>query len=559
MSGKDPLVELDDLVGMGRLKTEIDQLVNLVRVDALRSGHGIEPVRMRHHLVFAGNPGTGKTTVARIIAEIYAELGILPGGHLVEVSRGDLVGATIGSTAKLTAEHFEAARGGMLFIDEAYMLTPPGDSGRDFGQEAVDTLVKLMEDHRDDTAVVVAGYPERMRSFLEANPGLASRFGATVHFDDYTSEELIEIFHRYASRQGFVVQDGVTDELATYFDRQVRGADFGNGRLAERLFERALVSQSARLSRLSEISRQDLLALSSADVRAGIATIESNSSAGPRQTGAELLDELGSMVGLESVKRDIAQLARMARANKWRREKGLDTPRLNLHMVFVGNPGTGKTTVARLVGGILADLGILSSGHLVEAARAELVAGHVGQTAIATRKQFERALGGVLFIDEAYTLSAQGGSAHDFGAEAIDTLVKLMEDHRDDVVVIVAGYPQEMNGFLESNPGLGSRFPTRVVFDDLDDEQLASVFGALVAAAGQELDDAAVVEAKRFFASCPRGHDFGNGRLARTLFEFTYKAQADRLGQNESAPATVEFRSISSSDVIRAVDRLSST
>lgn len=251
----------------------------------------------------------------------------------------------------------------------------------------------------------------------------------------------------------------------------------------------------------------------------------------PPESMEDLQKELDGYIGLEAVKKEVRSLIDLVKVHKMRRENDLPEPDLSLHMVFTGNPGTGKTTIARLMSKIYRSLGILSKGQLVETDRSGLVAGYVGQTALKTSKVIEKAMGGVLFIDEAYTLSGKGES--DFGQEAIDTLLKAMEDHRDDLIVIVAGYDELMDGFIHSNPGLESRFNRYLHFDDYTTEELLAMFKMRCDKGKYTLSEEAEEAAKKRLEA-ENGPTFGNGRGVRNLFERVLVRQAGRLAGKES-------------------------
>jgi len=505
--------KLNKIIGLDSVKDYVLKLEDNVTAQKMREESGLKSTSISMNMIFTGNPGTGKTTIARIVAEYLKVLGVLSKGQLIEVARNDLVGEYQGQTAQKTAEKINSALGGVLFIDEAYSLCR--NSNDSFGLEAIDTIVKMMEDNKNNLVVILAGYSNEMKEFLRNNSGLKSRFPNIIDFPDYTPSEMYRIATEIAKANDYIIDPQCIEPLITYFEtKNVKGKnDSGNGRLARNTVEKAIINQSNRIIHENDGDFQTLK-LIDFEIK--------------EKEEFNLEDKLKDIIGLDEVKNYIRSLAAKIKINKEREKLGIATSNVQtLHMIFKGNPGTGKTMMARTVADLLYNLNVITTNNLVETDRAGLVAGYVGQTAQKTTDKVFEAINGVLFIDEAYTLS-QGGE-NDFGHEAIDTLVKLMDDNRDRLVVILAGYSDNMQQFLDINPGLHSRFPNVVEFSDYNLDQLMQIAQNTFNKNGYILSNDALEKLQIILDEVRIDSKFGNGRYVRNIFERATTNQALRI------------------------------
>ena len=508
--------KINRLIGLQEVKDSLEELKIYLANREKRATKGHDSEKLPVHFLFKGNPGTGKTTIARLISEYLREVGYLKEGHLIEVDRADLVGQYVGQTAIKTMNKINAAMGGVLFIDEAYSLARGGEN--DFGKEAIDTIVKAMEDFKDDFVIIFAGYPDEMDDLIDLNPGLRSRITQSFYFSDYTKEELINISIGIAKSHGYQIELAAQEQLLEYFEtHQIKGkTDAGNGRLARQVVENAIKKQSVRIANI-HVSEEEFNTLLLEDFGLN------------EKVTFDLEDKLNEIIGLEHIKDLVRTLHRQELINQKRRElsKNFKSDQ-SLNFIFTGNPGTGKTTVARIIAELFNNIKILKKGHLVEVSRSDLVAGYVGQTAIKTEKVFMQALGGVLFIDEAYALAND-----QFGEEAINTLIKLIEDYREDVVVILAGYEEHMDQLLQVNPGIHSRFTNVFHFPDYNADELFLIALHLFRSRGFNLNEHAENVLESHIINTMH-HVDGNGRYVRNMVEEIIRLQSNRLFELES-------------------------
>ncbi len=528
----DCLKKLDGLVGLKAVKKEISNLTAFLNLQIRR---GETQTFQGKHYVFTGNPGTGKTTVARIMADIFKTLGVVSRGQLVEADRAKLVAGYAGQTAIKTNQLVDQALGGILFIDEAYTLK--SSDGDTFGAEAIDTLLKRLEDDRGKFICIVAGYTDQMHDFIDTNPGLKSRFTQTIHFDDYTPDELTEIFLHLAQGKNFTIDDDTRAAIHRQFEQLYlrRDKNFGNAREARRIFNEAVERQSQRLVKLMNdpsFQENDMYSLTKDDL-----PMAQSEAARPLD---EVLNELDEFIGMRSVKNSIRRLAVQSMFMKQRAAMGAGkVQQMSMNFILMGNPGTGKTSIARKMGEILQAMDILPTPRVIEASRATLVGKYMGETPKIVNNMCDKAMGGILFIDEAYTLSDGGDQ---YGKEAIDTLMKRMEDDRGKFVVIAAGYKDKMEEFLMMNAGLASRFTHKLHIEDYNEDELLAIFKHMAQKEQYTLSQAAEFKALDtiYKMVLAKNESWGNAREMRNLLDATIQKLSERVSHMPPEEVTKE-------------------
>ncbi|WP_078554203.1 AAA family ATPase [Alkalihalobacterium alkalicellulosilyticum] len=532
------LEELYKLIGLDDVKKRVEALYNFLQYQQIRKEKGFHLQNgVNLNMIITGNPGTGKTLLARTLAKIYKELGMLEKEEVVEVNRSHLVGGFVGQTEENTMNYIERALGGVLFIDEAYALKRENAAGNDYGQTAIDTLVAAMtnSEYAGKFAVILAGYPEEMRQFMMSNPGLRSRFPEQniIGLPNYTLSELTAIAEKIAIENDFFFSNSGKQELVKRIEKEQVDETFGNARTVENIVQDAIFQKGSKLDLAEPLDYQDVAILTDDDVK----KIEE------KKSEQMALDRLEQLIGLEEVKKEVQQLAAFVKVQQLRLEKGLPTVPIQLHSVFTGNPGTGKTTVASLFAEILKEIGLLKRGHLIVTGRSDLVAGYIGQTAIKTKQKIREALGGVLFIDEAYALAS--GGTKDFGREAIDTLVEEMTKHDENLVVVLAGYPTEIDFLLSQNPGLQSRFKKHFLFPDYHAEQLVDIMKQHASQYGYELDAGLTNKLKQVLEA-KKVH--GNGRFAIDAIDNAIQNHAKRIIEKQQELTNTDLTRLTEMD-----------
>ena len=523
---EDVMSELNELIGLEAVKREFQ---NIYKMRLMKLDGSAKP---RYHMLFTGNPGTGKTTVAQMAADLLFGMNVIKTNKLVTAKPSDLISEYVGTTGSKTLEVIKRAYDGVLFIDEAYGLA---NTERGRGAEAINVLIQEMENHSDKLVVIFAGYQHQMHELLKTNPGIASRIGREIVFEDYSLEQLVEIFHHLCRKEGFVLDPSATSNLEDCISSRMNQEFFGNAR------EMGTLLQSLKEAWSEEHFVNDPRPEDKPPERVFLPSHFERIMPPRQRTG------LQDLVGLETLKQKLEAFKKQVAYQKHIRSMGIPGfSDFNMHMIFTGNPGTGKTTVARMIADDLYSIGVLKSNRLVVAERKDLVASIIGGTAQKTQEVIRKAIGGVLFIDEAYSLA--GNSEKDFGKEAIEVMITAMEEHKRDTIFIFAGYNDEMQDFLAMNPGIQSRIGYTFHFDDYSPDELTQMFSDKMEKSGFLVSADALARVKELMEYFAGTKNFGNGRFVGHVIQQTVSQRANR-------DFTTEYRDILPEDIpsIRAL------
>ena len=494
--------EIDELIGMKKIKEELRNLSKFLKYNKrLEKINGVSKT-LNLHMIFSGNAGTGKTTVARLLADILYNMGYIEERKITEITPKDLIGEYTGQTAPKARKKIEEALGGILFVDEAYGLVG-NTKGKGYGAEAVVELLKCMEDYQDRLVVIFAGYHDEMNDFLSLNPGLKSRIRYVFEFEDYNEDELIQILNMKLKKLNLSIDDDAVKTLKRIISFNMKATNFGNGRYVDNLINNLLIKHSINIpdnddTNLLNITLEDVNDLTETD------DISVN----------DIFSDLDKLIGLDNVKTELKQLVDYLQYNKKLEKFNIYPKNLNLHMVFNGNAGTGKTTVARLLANIFYSLGYIPENRLTEITAKDLTGEYLGQTAPKVKRQIENALGGVLFIDEAYTLTQ-----NNYGQEAVAELLVSMEKYYDRLIIVFSGYEKEMKDFININPGLKSRIGKSFVFEDYNKKELVDILIKLVSDNKLKITKEAINKFEKLVEESMKVKNFGNARWVRNSFD----------------------------------------
>ncbi|MDR1575593.1 MAG: AAA family ATPase [Treponema sp.] len=559
------LAELDAMVGMTEVKKAVRGIANKIQIEldiekkekeaAEAAGEDVKAAKKRdkegNNIIITGNPGTGKTTIVRTLGKLFNAMGLLPTETVIETDGNGLKGSYVGQSKDRVNDLCAQAMGGILFVDEAYTLADENGPSDSFAEEAAVTLMKHLEDDRDKFVGIAAGYPKEMEYFLDKiNPGMRRRFKHFLYLPDYSAEELFLIFKGMAKAKELVLtadalqaaEEAITDMYNN------KGANFGNAGEIRVFLERIETRKSDRLSELKssghDLSVEEMKTIEAADI---------GYEKKKRLSVDEVLAELDAMVGMIDVKKAVREIANKILIQKEIEEKdGTKTKGEGNNIILTGNPGTGKTTIVRTMGKLFKSIGLLPTDNVIEIDGNGLKGSYVGQSKDNVNEYCRKAMGGILFVDEAYTLANERGPVDSFAEEAATTLMKYLEDRRTEFVGIAAGYPKEMEYFLDKiNPGMRRRFKHYLYLPDYSAEELFLILQSMAKQQGYCFTPRAleISEEAVFAMHRSKGLNFGNAGEIRVFFEKITTRQSSRLAALSQKERADKLKTIEAEDI----------
>ena len=529
----DILASLDDLVGMSEVKEQIQAIAKSVQMQQRLVELGLGEASVTNiHIILTGNPGTGKTTVAKRLGEVFKAIGVIPTDRVVVKKSEDIFDSYAKSAGRNMTQAVDDAMGGILFIDEAYNLLPvtaPGTVDA-AGTEAVAALMTCMSERAGQFITVIAGYKTEIDEFIRnANQGLERRFTHRIHIPDYSADDLATIFMQQVKKSKLNITPEAEKLARLKIEEMVTAKDekFGNAGTIIKLFDQTKARHFSNVDPSDPVEK--LTTIDVADIPYDA----------PKKLDIdEIMSQLDHLEGLDGVKTAVRDLADTLMAMQARAADSGEKASINLdHYMFLGNPGTGKTTVARIMGNIFYSLGLLPSNKVIELSAKDLKAPFVGQTSPKAHAAMMRGMGGVVFIDEAYSIT-QGDGEVGFGQEAVAEILQVMENYKNKFITIAAGYPKEMREWLDSNSGLASRFTQTIMFDDYNAEQLTNIAGNILKKRNLRVTDAARLAMLNHFARLVshKSRNFANAREARNFVDKVLLNQGRRLRAEMKLP-----------------------
>lgn len=526
--------EFDNLVGLKNLKQSLKDFITYLDFVNERKKQGIETEEsISANCIFLGNPGTGKTTVARLIGKFFKSIGFLEHGHVIEVDRAELIGEYIGETAQKTEKVINQALGGILFIDEAYSLKRE-KSGKDFGQEAIDIILKRMEDYKGKFFVIAAGYPAPMQNFLESNPGLKSRFTHFFNFDNYSPEELTAIFKIFSAKDKYLLAPDSEEFLTNKLENICAKPDdsFGNARFIRNLFNETKIELSKRYQLLDE-GEKDFNALNTItkeDIQSALLNLEqrNNSIISDERKVEKYINEVNSLVGLDDVKATFNRILASIKVDKLKKDRSIASIPKNLNSFFIAEPGTGTTTVARLLAKSLKESGRLTKGQLIEIDSSTFFGLSKIDAYLMMDELSKKLLGNVILVNDA-AVSLQ--CTDDFSDSLLQYFLKKLYIINDDVVAILAGNKEEIETLINNFPVLENQFPNIFLFEQYSSRQLLEIAYSLCQKKNYQLDEGAWQQLFELIAELrtDKHKNFYNARTIKDILNKSISIQEDRI------------------------------